>query len=155
MQMTDFAEKAPIKLEKPIGIYYEHPDWFRPLFEQLDARGVNWQKIPVRGHSYRSSEEPEFSLVMNRMSPSAWQRGLANAVFYTLNYVAYLEARGVRVVNGSRAFTHEVSKALQLQLLDSLGLPYPKARVIHAPDQALAAAEEIGYPLGIEPNIRA
>ena len=25
-------------LEKPIGIYYEHPDWFRPLFEQMDAR---------------------------------------------------------------------------------------------------------------------
>jgi hypothetical protein len=151
--MSDHAGKTPLKLEKPIGIYYEHPDWFRPLFEQLDARGVNWQKIPVRGHSYRSSEEPEFSLVMNRMSPSAWQRGLANAVFYTLNYVAYLEARGVRVVNGSRAFTHEISKALQLQLLESLGLPYPKARVIHDASQALAAAEEIGYPLVIKPNI--
>jgi hypothetical protein len=151
--MSDHAGNAQLKLEKPIGIYYEHPDWFRPLFEQLDARAVNWQKIPVRGHSYRSSEKPEFSLVMNRMSPSAWQRGLANAVFYTFNYVAYLEARGVRVVNGSRAFTHEISKALQLQLLESLGLPYPKARVIHDASQALAAAEEIGYPLVIKPNI--
>ena len=143
-----------VKLEKPIGIYYEHPDWFRPLFEQLDERQVNWKKIPVRGHSYRvSAEEPEFSLVMNRMSPSAWQRGLASAVFYTLNYVAHLEASGVRVVNGLRAFTHEISKALQLQMLESLGLPYPKARIIHDPAQALSAAEEIGYPLVIKPNI--
>jgi hypothetical protein len=152
--MATQAGSTSVKLERPIGIYYEHPDWFRPLFEQLDEHGVSWKKIPVRGHSYRvSSEEPEFSLVMNRMSPSAWQRGLANAVFYTLNYVAHLEACGVRVVNGSRAFTHEISKALQLQLLESLGLPYPKARVIHDPRQALSAAEEIGYPLVVKPNI--
>jgi hypothetical protein len=152
--MTPDGNNAPVKLEKPIGIYYEHPDWFRPLFEQLDARGVNWEKLPARGHRYNvSAMEPEFSLVMNRMSPSAWQRGLANAIFYTLNYVAHLEATGVRVVNGSRAFTHEISKALQLQLLESLGLPYPKARVIDDPNQALAAAQEIGYPLVIKPNI--
>jgi RimK-like ATP-grasp domain len=152
--MSAQGNGTSVKLERPIGIYYEHPDWFRPLFDQLDQRGVNWKRIAVRGHSYRVSDgEPEFSLVMNRMSPSAWQRGLASAVFYTLNYAAHLEACGVRVVNGSRAFTHEISKALQLQMLESLGLPYPKARVIHDPAQALAAAEEIGYPLVLKPNI--
>jgi len=26
--------------KKPIAIYYEHPDWFRPLFQQLDERGL-------------------------------------------------------------------------------------------------------------------
>ncbi len=25
---------------RPIGIYYEHPDWFRPLFAELDRRGT-------------------------------------------------------------------------------------------------------------------
>src|SRR5258707_753145 len=35
-------------LEKPIAIYYEHPDWFRPLFQQLDERGVPWLKIDAR-----------------------------------------------------------------------------------------------------------
>ena len=24
---------------RPIAIYYEHPDWFRPLFAELDRRG--------------------------------------------------------------------------------------------------------------------
>jgi hypothetical protein len=57
------------------------------------------------------------------------------------------------VVNGSRAFTHEISKALQLTLLETLGLPYPKARVINHPSQALSAAEVIGYPLIVKPNI--
>jgi hypothetical protein len=141
-------------LEKPIAIYYEHPDWFRPLFQQLDRRGAPWVKVDVRDHRYdAASAEPDYSLLFNRMSPSAWQRGLGHAIFYTVNYLAHLEAQGVRVVNGSRCFRHEISKALQLTNLEKLGLPYPQARVINHPSQALAAAEAIGYPVVIKPNI--
>jgi hypothetical protein len=141
-------------LEKPIGIYYEHPDWFRPLFQQLDTRRVDWVKIDPRDHSYNPTEvNPPYSLVFNRMSPSAWQRDLAHGIFYTLSYLAHLEARGVRVINGARGFSHEISKALQLNLLERLGLPYPKAVVIHHPSQAALAAKEIGFPLVIKPNI--
>ncbi|HEY6267354.1 MAG TPA: hypothetical protein VIX11_03585 [Candidatus Acidoferrum sp.] len=141
-------------LEKPIAVYYEHPDWFRPLFQQLDERGVPWLKIDARHHDYDvASPEREYSLLFNRMSPSAWQRGLGHAIFYTLNYLAHLEGKGVRVVNGYRCFNHEISKALQLTNLEKLGLPYPKAQVINHPSQALAAAEDIGYPVVIKPNI--
>jgi hypothetical protein len=142
------------QLEKPIVIYYEHPDWFRPLFQQLDERGVPWLKIDARHHSYdAASPETDYSLLFNRMSPSAWQRGLAHGIFYTLNYLAHLEGKGVRVVNGYRCFNHEISKALQLTNLEKLGLPYPKAHVINHPSQALAAADAIGYPVVIKPNI--
>jgi hypothetical protein len=141
-------------LEKPIAIYYEHPDWFRPLFQQMDERGVPWLKIDARHHNYDvASPEREYSLLFNRMSPSAWQRGLGHGIFYTLNYLAHLEGKGVRVVNGYRCFNHEISKALQLTNLEKLGLPYPKAWVINHPSQALAAAEAIGYPVVIKPNI--
>jgi hypothetical protein len=154
MSPTNGGSVQAAPLSKPIGIYYEHPDWYRPLFQQLDARGVNWMKIHAGAHSYDvASHAPEYSLVFNRMSPSAWQRGLGHAIFYTLNYLGHLEAQGVRVVNGSRAFTHEISKALQLTLLESLGLPYPKALVINHSSQALAAAEKIAYPLVFKPNI--
>ncbi|HEX7697550.1 MAG TPA: hypothetical protein VF394_09140, partial [Candidatus Acidoferrum sp.] len=117
-------------LEKPIAIYYEHPDWFRPLFLQLDERSVPWVKIDARHHNFDvASQERGYSLLFNRMSPSAWQRGLGHGIFYTLNYLAHLEGKGVRVVNGYRCFSHEISKALQLTNLEKLGLPYPKARV--------------------------
>src|SRR5260370_527911 len=140
--------------EMLIAIYYEHPDWCRPLFQQLDERGVPWLKIDARHDKYDvSSPECEYSLLFNRMSPSAWQRGLGHGIFYTLNYLAHLEAKGVRVVNGYRCFNHEISKALQLANLEKLGLPYPKARVINHPSQALEAAEAIGYPVVINPNI--
>jgi len=152
--MSVKAKGNGYELRKPIAIYYEHPDWFRPLFQQLDERGVDWLKIHARDHRYDpASAEREYSLLFNRMSPSAWQRGLGHCIFYTLQYLAHLEAKGVRVVNGHRCFTHETSKALQLSVLDALGLPYPKACVINQPSQALAAAETIGYPIVIKPNI--
>jgi hypothetical protein len=139
---------------KAIGIYYEQPNWFVPLFAAMDARGVDWKKIDARQHSYDpAAGESEFSVVFNRMSPSAWQRGVGHGIFYTLNYLKHLEDRGVRVVNGYKAFVSETSKALQLSMLERLGLPYPKAIVINHPSQALAAGEKIGYPLILKPNI--
>lgn len=139
---------------KPIAIYYEQPNWFVPLFQQMDARGVTWVKLDARYHQYDpASSEQEYSLLFNRMSPSAWQRGVGHGIFYTINYLKHLENKGVRVLNGSRAFAHETSKALQLVLLERLGLPYPKARVINHPSQAPSAAEAVGYPLIVKPNI--
>ena len=152
--MSESTGKNGNALSSPIAIYYEQPNWFVPLFQQLDARGVNWLKLDARYHQYdAASPEHAYSLLFNRMSPSAWQRGIGHGIFYTLNYLKHLEEKGVRVVNGSRAFTHETSKALQLALLERLNLPYPKARVINHPSQAVTAAEAVGYPLIVKPNI--
>ncbi len=140
-------------LKKPIAIYYEQQSWFVPLFDQLDARNTNWVRVDARNHQYDPGAEVEYSLVFNRMSPSAWQRGNGHGIFYTLNYLKHLEEKGVRVVNGSRAFAHEISKAIQLTNLKSLGLDYPKARVVNRPSQVMEAAEAIGYPLVVKPNI--
>src|ERR1700686_3287070 len=139
---------------KPIAIYYEQPNCFVPLCKQMDACGVNWVKLDARYHQYdAASPELEYSLLFNRMSPSAWQRGVGHGIFYTLNYLKHLEDKGVRVVNGSRAFWHETSKAMQLALLERLGLPYPNARVINHASQAVSAGEAVGYPLIVKPNI--
>src|ERR1700732_889574 len=152
--MSDTTSRNRNGGNKPIAIYYEQPNWFVPLFKQMDTRSVNWVKLDARYPQYdAASPEPEFSLLFNRMSPSAWQRGVGHGVFYTLNYLKHLEDKGIRVVNGYRAFTHETSKALQLSLLDRLGLPYPKARVINHASEVLSAAEEIGYPIILKPNI--
>jgi len=138
----------------PIAIYHEHPHWFRPLFAELDRRGVAYIRIDASRHQYdTASKDGEFALLFNRMSPSAWLRGHAQGIFYTLNYLAHLEELGARVVNGLRAFTIETSKALQLSLLESLGLPYPRSRVINHPSEAPAAAKDLRYPVIVKPNI--
>lgn len=140
--------------ELPIGIYYEHQDWFRPLFAELDRRGTRYVRLDARQHRYDPVGGSEgYSLVVNRMSPSAYLRGTAQGIFYTLNYLAHLERRGTPTVNGREAFTIETSKALQLELLESLGLPYPKAHVINHPNQALEASRDLRFPVVIKPNI--
>lgn len=136
-----------------IGIYYEHPHWFTPLFTELDRRGTSHARLHAERHSFDPAEQPPYDLVFNRMSPSAWLRGHGNAVFYTHHFLAHLERRGVRVINGSRAFHAETSKALQLSVLRELGLPYPRARVINDPADAPGAAGELEFPIVVKPNV--
>jgi glutathione synthase/RimK-type ligase-like ATP-grasp enzyme len=140
--------------ESRLGIYYEHPDWYRPLFEELDRRGVPYDALHADGHRYDPSEAASpHAVVFNRMSPSAYIRGRGHLTFYTLQYLAHLERLGVRVINGYDAWRTEISKAYQLSLLERLGLPYPRARVIHQASQAAAAAHGLRFPVVVKPNI--
>ena len=142
-------------MPKPIAIYYEQPHWFKPLFAELERRAFPFVRLDATEHHYAIEDRPEqqYSLVVNRMSPSAWNRDHGDAIFYTLGYLDHLASRGVRVINGAQAFRSELSKASQLSLLDELGLSYPKARVIHRPSQAAAAADGLRFPVVVKPSI--
>jgi glutathione synthase/RimK-type ligase-like ATP-grasp enzyme len=138
----------------PIAVYYEHPDWFRPLFAELEARGTPYVRVEAARHRFDPGAGAEpFALLFNRMSASAYLRGHGNAVFYTRHYLRHLEGLGVRVVNGSRAFDYETSKALQLSLFASLGLEFPRTRVVNSLEEVRAAARELTFPLVVKPNI--
>lgn len=144
------------KPKQPIAIYYEHPHWFKPLFAELDRRKTPYVQVNAAQHHFdpaRLNGDGNYSLVFNRMSPSAYRRGHGQGIFYTQYYLAHLEERGKRVVNGQKAFRYETSKALQLSLLESLGLPYPKSRVINSPADAVQAADGLRFPIVVKPNI--
>jgi len=143
----------PATTDRPLAVYYEHPDWFRPLFAELARRRLPHVRLHAPDHVFDPAQPAPFALVFNRMSPSAYTRGHGDTVFYTLAFLAYLERRRVRVVNGYRAFATETSKALQLALLERLGLAYPRARVIHHPTQAPRVAADLRFPVVVKPNI--
>lgn len=139
---------------KPFAIYHEHPDWFRPLFAELDRRGIPFVRLDPRAHVYDPSETSSpYSLLFNRMSPSAYLRDGVQGMFFTLGYLGHLDRLGVPVVNGLKGFGYELSKARQLTLLEQLGLPYPKARVINHPSKAVEAAEGLRFPVVVKANI--
>lgn len=138
----------------PIAVYHEHPDWFRPLFAELDRRGRPYVRLDPRAHAYDPAEpEVPFALLFNRMSPSAYLRGGVQGLFFTLGYLTHLERLGVPVVNGSRAFAYEISKARQLTLLESLGLPYPRTRVVNHPAKLAEAADGLRFPVVVKANV--
>ncbi|HYW52259.1 MAG TPA: hypothetical protein VE861_16700 [Gemmatimonadaceae bacterium] len=138
----------------PIAIYHEHPDWFRPLFAELERRGIPYERLDAAAHLFDPSESSApWSLVFNRASPSAYLRGHAQATFHTLHWLRHLESIGVPVVNGAEAYEYELSKAMQLDLLRELGLPYPKARVINNPSRAVEATKGFRFPVLVKANI--
>ncbi len=138
-----------------LAIYHEHPDWFRPLFAELDRRGVSYERIDAREPFFYDPADMErpFPVMFNRMSPSAYLRGGGSAILHTLNYLAHLERLGTRVVNGHKAFDYEVSKALQLTLLAELGIAAPRSRVIHRGCDAPAAAAGLRFPVVVKANV--
>lgn len=140
--------------ELHLGIVYEHPEWFAPLFAELDRRGLPYDRINVSTHQFEPAvSEIPWTIVLNRMSPSAYLRGHGQAIAYTREFLRYLEASGVDVVNGADAFALETSKVSQLLLLQRLGLRAPRARVINHQAQALSAAIGLAFPAIVKPNI--
>ncbi|WP_213804173.1 ATP-grasp domain-containing protein [Granulicella sp. dw_53] len=156
---TSFAVEAehidPSSARAPIAFLYEHPQWFAPIFAELERRNVKFQRLFAPDHFYSvdGSSLPPFKVLFNRMSPSADSRDHGSGVFHTLSWLGHLELQGVRVLNGAKAFQYEISKALQHSLLQSLGLRYPSSRVIHQASQAIDAAEGLRYPIVIKPNV--
>lgn len=139
---------------RPIAIYYEHPDWFRPLFNALDRRDVPYVRLDATAHTFDPSESSvPWSLVFNRASPSAYLRDHGQSIHYTLHWLRHLDRLGVPLVNGAAAYALELSKANQLDLLRELGLPFPRSRVINHPSRALEAATNLRYPVLVKANV--
>lgn len=141
-------------LVHPIAVFHEHPDWFRPLFAELDRRGLPFLRLDSAAHTFDpSARSLPYALLFNRASPSAYLRGHGQSIFYTLHWLRHVERLGVPVVNGALAYALELSKATQLDLLDSLHLPYPRALVINDPAQAPAAASQLRFPVLVKANV--
>ncbi|MEG9328464.1 hypothetical protein V6B16_11010 [Salinimicrobium catena] len=139
-----------------LAIFHEHPDWFKPLFSELEKRKFPYKTYNAAAHSFSpfmQQEDLSYKVFFNRMSPSAYLRDNTQAIFYTTSLLSYLESKGVRVINGSKAWRYEISKALQLSLLDSLELSYPKAVVINHASQAVEASRELRFPIVVKANI--
>ncbi len=137
-----------------IVISHEHPDWFKPLFAEVEKRGIPFETVNPTQHAFAiGGPKPDFNIFFNRMSPSAYLRNGIQGTFYTLNYLKFLENHGIRVINGYKAFTYETSKALQLLLLQQLGIKYPKSRVVNHSSQIEKAAEGLRFPIVVKANI--
>lgn len=139
---------------RPIAILYENEAWMAPLFDAFDDVDAPYERVFVNDLSFDpAGPAPDWSLAVNKVSPSSYLRGHARSIAVARELLPLLEERGVPVVNGSRAFALETSKARQLLLLRQLGIRAPAARVITDPAQAEPAARELRFPVIVKPNV--
>jgi len=140
--------------EVPIAVLYEHPEWFAPLFDELDRRNVSYERQSVRDHCYDPAiRRCPYSLVVNRVSAYPSNNSHPEVVLYIQQYLAYLDSIGVDVINGYHSYLVGASKAKQLDIFEQLGVRYPRSCVIHRPQQALLAAGGFSFPVVVKPNV--
>ncbi len=137
-----------------IGILDEHPEWSRRLLDELDRRGLPWEKIDHSSHAFDPRDRrARHSVIVNRTSPSSHTRGHRGVLFYAEALLSHYESLGVPVVNPVAAYRFEKSKALQLGLFERVGARYPRSLVVNHPVQALAALDRLRLPVVVKPNV--
>jgi glutathione synthase/RimK-type ligase-like ATP-grasp enzyme len=141
-------------MKPDLAILYEHPKWFEPLFAALDRHGLSFEAIRLSDHSFDpASDQMPAPVVLSRVAMSSFLREADHGIFYAQALLAHWAAQGTRVLNGAEVIALDSSKARQLSLIASLGLAGPRTRVVHRPQDLLAAAEGFSWPLLVKANI--
>jgi hypothetical protein len=137
-----------------LAVFYEHPQWFEPLFAALDRRGLDWVAIPIQDHTFDPADPtPPAPVILNRLAMSSFLRQDEHALFYSMAALGHWEACGARVINGAGVLAYDTNKARQLSLFRSAGLEIPKTRVAHRRADIPRLAAEVGYPVMVKVNV--
>ena len=136
-----------------IHVLHENDAWSAPLFEALETRGLPHEAWHLAKGRVAPAEVPPRGIFYNRMSASSHLRDHRFAPELTASTLAWLEAHGRRVLNGSGAIRLEVSKLAQYAGLIAAGIPVPRTIGAVGRDNVLAAAGELGEtPFILKPN---
>jgi hypothetical protein len=137
-----------------LAVFYEHPQWFTPLFAALGRRGVDWTPITIQDHAFDpAATAPPAPAIFNRLAMSSFLRQSEHALFYSIAALDHWQGLGARVINGPGVLAYDTSKARQLSLFRRLGLDIPQTRVAHRRADIPRLADEIGYPVMVKVNV--
>ena len=133
-------------------VLFEHPEWQKPLFSELDRRGIRYEAFDLKQAAFSNVESPRARLYFNQASPSAYVRGNTRAVPLALAYMRTLERQGARVLNGADVFALELSKSAQATLLHTLGIDTPRSITFNDVAALRAHAGTIQWPAILKPD---
>jgi hypothetical protein len=137
-----------------LAVFYEHPQWFAPLFRELDRRGVAWTPIAIQDHTFDPADpNPPAPVILSRLAMSSFLRQQEHALFYGLAALAHWDGLGARVINGPGVLAYDLSKARQLSLFCRCGLDIPNTRVAHRREDVPRLAAEVGFPVMVKVNV--
>ena len=143
-----------LALAAPIGILDEHPEWSARLIAELERRRLPFEKIDHSSHGYDPRDRRRrYAVVVNRTSPSSHRRGHAGVLFYAEPLLQHYESLGIPVINPVAAYRFEKSKALQVNLFERLGLPYPRTVVVNHRTELVKASVGVRFPVLVKPNV--
>ncbi len=137
----------------PIHVIHENPEWLPPFARAFEARGERFVDLDVSAGAIDLSSAPPKGLFYNRMSASAHTRGHRYSPEFATALIAWLEAHGRPVINGSGAIALEVNKSAQLARLERAGVPVPRTVAALGDAKVAEAAATFGDgPVIVKPN---
>lgn len=115
------------------------------LLAELEARGVATVSVDERSVSAVVNGRPpvEVDVLLHR--------GLSH--YQAVPLLQLFEHAGIPCVNGSAVTATCGSKLATSLALEARGVPQPAVRVAFGPEAALAAIEELGYPVVLKPDV--
>ena len=107
-------------------VIHENDAWVAPLREAFRDLGVPYAEWFLHEGALDLAARPPEGVFYNRMSASSHTRGHVHGPELTACTLAWLEAHGRRVLNGTRALRIELSKIAQYTSLETLGVLTPR-----------------------------
>jgi hypothetical protein len=131
-----------MKIMSKVYIIHENSEWTVHLTKRLEELGVPFEEWHLDEGLLDFSKEPPEGIFYSRMSASSHTRGHRFAPEYSAQVLAWLEAHGRKVYNGSRALELEVSKVKQYLELNKHGVTTPRTIATVGKQQLLEAAKQ-------------
>ena len=134
-----------------IGILFESNEWSNiAIKNHIISMGEHAKLIDMQADNVES-ELNGCDIVINRVFPNAIFRAHQKSLERMPVVNAFLENKGVPMINSYKAHLYETNKELTYNTLRERGFPVPKVYGVFTPAQ-IVETTEIEYPCVIEPN---
>jgi hypothetical protein len=127
---------------KKVYIIHENNEWTVHLTKRLDELQVPYEEWHLDQGILDLAKEPPEGIFYNRMSASSHTRGHRFAPEFAGQVLAWLEANGRKVFNGTRAIQLEISKVLQYLELEKHGIRTPMTVAAVGKEHIIEAANK-------------
>lgn len=124
-----------------VYVIHENSEWTVHLTKRLEELGVPYEEWHLDQGTLDLSSEPPEGIFYSRMSASSHTRDHRYAAEFTAQVLAWLEAHGRTVLNGTNALKLEVSKVMQYLELNKYGVKTPKTIAAVGKQNIVKAAE--------------
>ena len=123
--------------QRPFAIYHEHPDWFRPLFAELERRDIPYVRLDAASLAWDPSErDAPYALVTPRVSGEAFLN--EPGAFSDLIAAAIRDNTGIDPELSTSGGTSDARFLSKLCPVAEFGLPNA---TMHKLDEAVAVAD--------------
>ena len=140
------TQQLPVADRPAVYIIHDNPEWIAPFAEALESQGVDYVEWLLPGATIDLAAEPPEALFWSRLSASSHTRTDPHVKDFGRAVLAWLEAAGRTVINGSDVYELEVSKIRQHRELAAHGFDVPRTAAAFGSTAITEAAADFAPP---------